>query len=873
MSTRRRKYIHHPGAGGGPPPPPPPPAKQRYNPGWWVVLLNADVYTKAGVSTGIPASADIASSAGVCVSRDWVELEPNGKSDPAGSGPGQRFSGFALIRADLATCATFNGGKGRPYMLRLGVKSFRAALGINPIPGDLQVPSAANNHSPNGYATYDPGSASVPASITAWRWDPTIIQGLMELYAAFGAEFGSNVLMQGINTQETALGFQPDARVDGYTPALYTAALITDSKNIAAASPYFRHYDFINFHPGAYTDAAGNLQHTSVGQGTIYLAQVAAAVQPLGTVLAFPDWVTQGGIVNRVYDIHAAYSTQGTVTRVGTTPLTVTMPGSGPIGGSMQHDELTGNGVGDTPVVPENLFNWGTSQFAYGIVGSAATHKSAAYAGAIDHSPGSSAPGPFVLDFGFVNLTGGDIATHMYPDYPTFGNYVPPSTGSITQSLFVDLNAASGGDGLSSATPTNVLPTTVSDNTAIRFNSDNGIQTVPVRDSVLFVSGNNIIIGSYGSGRAVVSGFKTFNSGWTLVSGTVYKRIYSPASGTVGAVINVGDTSGSPQGTVLNWTNLATPGSFTPASLPVGSYAYDWSSGVTTMYVNIGSNANSAVIGISSCGRFISVPAAAAPNGVEVTNLRIIGFSKAGVNCVQSAANWHIHLNQFYATGGNWAGTTYEGTGVQMANSANGIEVDNNLIEQTFDSPISPQHFGSTSGETINGVHIHHNTITYWALAAVEISDFGTGNTTKNVEVDHNIATGGGQGFSGIGHSVGYTDGVHFRGDPTGTLSGINIHDNTLAAFDAGVAVRNNNASDSVLVTNNRLSSARYGIFNAQPSVTIAATGNSMCANSVNDVHDVNQSPSTLLNGGTYSGNTTQAGACVTPTIPGQGVQ
>lgn len=417
-SYQRRRKIIHPGTSV-------PTPKQVYAPGWWTVLLFGDLYSKVGsnfVYQGLPASADVPNSVGVCPSHDWNELEPNGKTDS----PSTRFApGIAMITSELATCAAMNGGKGRKYMLRIGVKSFRGPAS-NPLPADMQVANADNNHNSTGYATYFPGSPTIPDGFGTWRWHLTNQARFLELLLALGAAFGdpagnggNNALFVGINLQETAMGFNPDARVDTYTPAAYISGLIFESKCVPQASPYWRPHPMYNYFPGSYTDASGAAQSSSNAQGTINLAIAAAGVQQYGAVLSFPDLVTSGGPVSRVYGIHQAYSTGGQVPRAGTTPLIVIMPGMGPTGGSMQHDELAGVGVGDTPVVLENLFNYATSTDSYGPSGSSATHKP--YPGALDYTSGS----PLTVDYLFVNNTGGSPANHMMADYPTFGPFTP----------------------------------------------------------------------------------------------------------------------------------------------------------------------------------------------------------------------------------------------------------------------------------------------------------------------------------------------------------------------------------------------------------------------------------------------------------------
>ena len=63
-----------------------------------------------------------------------------------------------------------------------------------------------------------------------------------------------------------------------------------------------------------------------------------------------------------------------------------------------------------------------------------------------------------------------------------------------------------------------------------------------------------------------------------------------------------------------------------------------------------------------------------------------------------------------------------------MSQNANHVEIDHNHIIQTFDSPITPQHFGGSSGGYLHDLHFHDNFIDRWALGAVEMSDFGTNN-------------------------------------------------------------------------------------------------------------------------------------------------
>ncbi len=450
------------------------------------------------------------------------------------------------------------------------------------------------------------------------------------------------------------------------------------------------------------------------------------------------------------------------------------------------------------------------------------------------------------------------------------GNFDPAFVPTAADYIYVDLNSPTNGSGLSAADPTNKLPEMIGNGRQLLFNSDDGVQTIPCRNDGVIVNGDNIQVSSYGSHRATVSAYQVVDSGWTQVgSSDVWRRpfagVASGAGPVVGNVIDLSRTEESSSGDVLNWQNLEAVGDkigmfrSDPTALPAGSYAYDWQQRV--MYVNVGADPNNRQLGISCVGRFISTLAGSSPSKVTVHRLRLTGFSRDGINIVGNAAYWRIHHNKLYAIGGMYNVTAkwYFGSGIQMSQNANHIENEHNRIIQTFDSPITPQHFGGSTGGHLHDLYIHHNFIDRWALGAVEMSDFGTDNQFSNILIENNTAINGGKGFSRTGDTPqGYTDGIQVRGGFSSSFSGLVVRDNTVNAYDANVLIDGNNFNDAVILDDNTFSGAKYGIENRRPdSAIIDAVNNTLCANDIQVADKAANSQ--------YINNTIVADSCAIP--------
>lgn len=827
---------------------------RRYAAGHYVALstdqMGTNVSGANSTYTGIPNpgtrtdTGPVSSNVKALVIRHrWNEINPTGTTYD-----------YTRLDAEIAQAAAFPGGGVLIFWILVMRNFTGSAAAENPLPADLtaysEVFQNTANPSANGWQT--------------WRWSPTILDRFRTLVTKLGARYNNNVYFGGLATQETSVGtgvvggaattytVNGITGSDQLTLAGYIAALQAESNYISTACPNARHMAYQNFAGPPGTNA----------EQTAGLAQYAATVQANEGIFGGPDLVLGGAIYSRCFPNYK-------LVHDGTAPVA----GRGATMCAVQPTEWTNAGPPGNAIVasPLQRFNYGTG------------NTTATGAGAMP--AGTSLPSLLNLDIivwdwhttGTYNFTA--HAVPIFKANPSFGTYTPPVTG-LTNYVYVDLNAVTNGNGLTSSTPTNTLPTVLlTANTTLLFNSDNGIQTIPPRVDCLQIQSSTVTIGSYGSTKAVISGFAQFTSGWTLVSGTVYQRTYSPTTGNaaVGCVINMSDTTGSAQGTVLRWTDMSTTPAPVPSAIGVGFYGYDYTAGV--MYVNVGANPNTKTIGIAACERFISVANGFGPGSVTIQDLRMIGFSYTGLNIAHESNNWRVTRCEFYAIGGGYVVSAtappgaYQGNAIQIAYNAHDIQIDNNLIEQTYACPVSIQHFSSGVNETSYNLSIHHNTIRYWGLAAFQILEAGSGASTSTVAIYSNIATGGGAGYSLVTDNPGLTDGVQLRGATT-NVTGLNIHDNTIQAFDSNIAFRNGTTPGGVLVTSNRLSTAKQGILNNRTQITVTAATNQLCAHSLHDVNDVNQTPTTTtINGGTYSGNTTQAGQCYTPDLSTQGRQ
>jgi hypothetical protein len=853
----------------------PPPPTRAFTDGHWISLLRGnDTISAPGNNFG--ANLLTPNIQGFFKRQTWRVLEPQKDN----------YDGLSLtseLQRDLDWCSS----QGCKLILQWEDRTFYNSE--NPIPQYFGNPSPIGGPYTNPYSQLIQANTG-KIGVTLVRWEPLFVIPRMKLLIdAIAAAFGDHPAFEGLAFQETALGFDNSALDNyGYTSTRYGDFYIDILQYAATAMPKCRIFWLCNFIPqtapqttpkGAFDNPSGGHDNSQIGR----VGQAMLNSNLNAFAIGGPDILPEdGGLRTGLYSFMDIVSNGG-FRDVIPFACQFSQPG-------YAHEW---KGANPTP------YRYWTLQEMYNFMKDTPSHNCNALglsyafwmpvAGSDD--PSDNVPAA-VAENGWTtgpHPQGEEIAANN----PKIHIYTGALGGPAT-TIFVDLNAVNNGNGQSASTPTNVLPGNLPDGQVLLFNSDNGIQRIPVRDDCIYIDGDNVEISSYGAaGIAIVSGFQIITGGWTLVGSGVWKHNWGTTQGVmgvtggnlVGAVIDKASTAESPQGDVLKWYNLdsndpgATPdlrAAFVaaPTVLPVGYYAYDYVGGV--LYINVGGNPNTGgrSFGVAGCGRFVSVQTGKSPANAQIHNLRLMGFARAGVNAVRGANNWRVHHNQLYANGGIYStsNNAYSGSGVVLGNNASTMQVDHNLIEQTFDSPVSCTHISGANAEIIDSIHVHHNTIRKWGLAAIEVSDFGTNNITSNVNAEFNIATGGGTGFSATGDAPqGFTDGFQVRGGNTnGSITGLRCANSTLQSHDAAVGIHGNNGD--VLVTACRLSTSAFGLQNERTQVVVTGSSNQFCQNT----DDVSQLTGVAVNGSasgsTYSGNTTQAGECYVTDRAGEGI-
>jgi len=219
----------------------------------------------------------------------------------------------------------------------------------------------------------------------------------------------------------------------------------------------------------------------------------------------------------------------------------------------------------------------------------------------------------------------------------------------------------------------------------------------------------------------------------------------------------------------------------------------------------------------------------------------MIGFCRVGVNFNANASFAKVDHNTFYGSGGmfntNPSNLWYFGGDIQTTTNVSNVEICYNETLQTLDSPISPQMIGGTVGCTMSDIWIHHNTITYWAVAAVEISDFGTDNKFINFRIEDNVMLKAGQGFNATGDSPqGFTDVVAFRNAPgtRGLYSNITVSNNRMQGVNTGVSIIGAQGvfSSPLILNDNIISGSTFGVNNGRTAnCSVLGNRNTFCGN------------------------------------------
>ena len=232
---------------------------RKYHPGHYIAML------RGGDSQAVMAQSIKPGVVGFMKRYSWPVLEPT---------PGNYQ--FAEIKSDLAWAAAH----GVRLIIMVEDKTFVKEL---PTPPDL-----------NAYAVRNKGGG-----YTVVRWAPVVMTRFNALISAIGKQFDSSPGLEGLATQETAPGFGYKVEKSyGYTPEKYRDMYINLLTIASKSFPTSRIFWFMNFFPVK----------------EAYIADVAAAVAPLGVFMGGPDVEPENPkLLNKVYPFYTQFQSKMTL--------------------------------------------------------------------------------------------------------------------------------------------------------------------------------------------------------------------------------------------------------------------------------------------------------------------------------------------------------------------------------------------------------------------------------------------------------------------------------------------------------------------------------------------------------------------------------
>lgn len=248
--------------------------------------------------------------------------------------------------------------------------------------------------------------------------------------------------------------------------------------------------------------------------------------------------------------------------------------------------------------------------------------------------------------------------------------------------------------------------------------------------------------------------------------------------------------NGSPLRFTIWTTNIAT----TAPLIPAGGYSFDSVNFI--LYVRPGSGNMSGIFEVSS--RLFGIYALDTRVGHYIEGVEIQGFSRHGA-IYQNKTALEIVDIYVHQCGGVYSGGYYIGNGVEISKGCDYAVMRDSLIEDIFDSAISPQLF-EASPATLTGVRVLRNTIRRCGLGGVEVSSQTASNSIYGTQVvENDISDIGQNNWSGDrGGSAFY---IAVNGGNTVVVTGNVFHGNrarrcqrgylTANAFGANVASGN----------------------------------------------------------------------------------
>jgi hypothetical protein len=164
---------------------------------------------------------------------------------------------FSAIQHDLA----FLSGKGKKLFIQLQDASFDPKL-IHVPRYLLNEPRYHGGADKQYRIKGDDEEHAVPEGWVARRWDPAVQERFHKLLSELGKQFDGKI--EGINLPETAVSFGESGRLfpQGFTPAVYRAAVMTNMTALRRAFPKSVAMQYANFMPGEWLPGkdAGHLR-------------------------------------------------------------------------------------------------------------------------------------------------------------------------------------------------------------------------------------------------------------------------------------------------------------------------------------------------------------------------------------------------------------------------------------------------------------------------------------------------------------------------------------------------------------------------------------------------------------------------------------
>lgn len=325
-----------------------------------------------------------------------------------------------------------------------------------------------------------------------------------------------------------------------------------------------------------------------------------------------------------------------------------------------------------------------------------------------------------------------------------------------------------------------------------------------------------IVIGAYGDtalALPVIDGsIPNVASGWTPVSGNIYKKQITLSPGAPG---NVADS-----GSMLKSVAWNGEEAITIAAMTKGSYSFNPAD--NTFYIWRGDDtAPDADITISSCSFGID---GTGLSYIIIENLRIRQASRHGIHFEDSD---HITIQYciIEMCGGEYLGQIeyppssgtyidiFAGNGVEFGNSSSYCTVTGCTVSQIFDSGVTCQTYDNNM--TASDFIFSSNTISTCGFAGVEIAVLSVGGTKSGssisgVSVTGNTISGCGDGFSGVRYGN-EGQGIKIKADfGAGSMSGVGVEQCTVKTCENGIFAGGN--VNEVIVNRCRLESNTAGI-------------------------------------------------------------